>query len=343
MKALFIRQPGETAVGEVEKPRPQSEEVLLRVRMVGLCGSDINSFRGKNPLVSFPRIPGHEIAATVEAVGEAVPPRFTPGMDLTLSPYTACGRCPSCRRGRPNACRSNQTLGVQRDGALTEYITAPWTKLVPAPELSLRELCLVEPLTVGFHAARRGEVTRGDVVAVIGAGTVGLGAIASSAHRGAHVIAADIDEGKLDLARKAGASETVNAGTAALVEELQRLTGGDGPDVVIEAVGTPGTFRAAVEAVAFTGRVVYIGYAKEPVSYETRLFVQKELDIRGSRNASPEDFREVVDVLSRRSFPVDETITCVVPLAETGAALEQWASNPGAFRKILVSVDGEAL
>jgi threonine dehydrogenase-like Zn-dependent dehydrogenase len=108
-------------------------------------------------------------------------------------------------------------------------------------------------------------------------------------------------------------------------------------------VGTPGTFRAAVEAVAFTGRVVYIGYAKEPVSYETRLFVQKELDIRGSRNASPEDFREVVDVLSRRAFPVDETITCVVPLDHTGAALEQWASNPGGFRKILVSVDGEAL
>lgn len=338
MKALFIENPGHVAVSEVEKPSPAPGEVLLRVRMVGLCGSDVNSFRGKNPMVSFPRIPGHEIAATIEAAGEGVPSEFRPGMDVTLSPYTACGDCPSCRRGRPNACRSNQTLGVQRNGALTEFITAPWTKLIPAPKLSLRELCLVEPLTVGFHAARRGEVVRGDVVAVIGAGTVGLGAVASCAHRGARVIAVDIDDAKLGLARKAGASETVNAKTEPVVEALLRLTGGDGPDVVIEAVGSPDTFRAAVEAVAFTGRVVYIGYAKEPVSYETRLFVQKELDIRGSRNAIVEDFKEVVEVLTRGAFPVEETITCVVPLEQTGDVLTQWSANPGAFSKILVNV-----
>lgn len=338
MKALFIESPGRVTVGEVEKPSPVPGEVLLRVRMVGLCGSDVNSFRGKNPMVSFPRIPGHEIAATIEAAGEGVPLEFRPGMDVTLSPYTACGDCPSCRRGRPNACRSNQTLGVQRNGALTEFITAPWTKLIPAPELSLRELCLVEPLTVGFHAARRGEVVRGDVVAVIGAGTVGLGAVASCAHRGACVIAVDIDDVKLGLARKAGASETVNAKSEPVVEALQRLTSGDGPDVVIEAVGSPDTFRAAVEAVAFTGRVVYIGYAKEPVSYETRLFVQKELDIRGSRNAIVDDFKEVVEVLTRGAFPVEETITCVVPLEQTGDVLTEWSANPGAFSKILVTV-----
>ena len=145
MKALFIESPGHVAVGEVEKPAAAPGEVLLRVRMVGLCGSDVNSFRGKNPMVSFPRIPGHEIAATIEAVGEGVPAEFAQGMDVTLSPYTACGVCPSCRRGRPNACRSNQTLGVQRDGALTEYLTVPWTRLISAPKLSLRELCLVEP------------------------------------------------------------------------------------------------------------------------------------------------------------------------------------------------------
>ncbi len=338
MKALYLEQPGRMVIGEAARPEPKANEVLLRVRMVGLCGSDVNSFRGKNPMVSFPRIPGHEIAATIEAAGAEVPASFAPGMDVTLSPYTACGTCPSCRRGRFNACRTNQTLGVQRDGALTEYITAPWTKLVPAPKLSLRELCLVEPLTVGFHAARRGEVTAGDTVAVLGAGTVGLGAIASSAHRGARVIAVDIDDAKLALARKAGATDTVNSKNEPIVDALLRLTGGDGPDVVIEAVGTPDTFRAAVEAVAFTGRVVYIGYAKEPVTYETRLFVQKELDIRGSRNAVPEDFREVVEVLTRGAFPVEETITCVVPLEQTGEVLEQWSANPGAFSKILVNV-----
>ncbi len=340
MRALFIENPGQVKVGEMEKPSPAAGEVLLRIRMVGLCGSDVNSFRGKNPMVSFPRIPGHEIAATIEAVGEGVPVEFQAGMDVTLSPYTACGACPSCRRGRPNACRSNQTLGVQRNGALTEYVTAPWGKLLPAPKLSLRELCLVEPLTVGFHAARRGEVAAADVVAVLGAGTVGLGAIAAARHRGARVIAVDIDDIKLGLAKKAGAAETINAKREPIVEALQRATAGDGPDVVIEAVGSPETFRAAVEAVAFTGRVVYIGYAKEPVSYETKLFVQKELDIRGSRNALIEDFRDVIEVLSHGMFPVEETITCVVPLEKTGEVLQEWSTNPQAFSKILVAVAG---
>ncbi|MEO8661158.1 MAG: zinc-binding alcohol dehydrogenase family protein [Bryobacteraceae bacterium] len=338
MRALVIEHPGQVAVTDIEVPSAAAGEVLLRVRMVGLCGSDVNSFRGKNPMVSFPRIPGHEIAATIAGLGEGVPAEFQVGMDVTLSPYTACGNCPACRRGRPNACRTNHTLGVQRNGALTEFITAPWTKLIPAPRLSLRELCLVEPLTVGFHAARRGEVAAGDVVAVLGAGTVGLGAIASSAHRGARVISVDIDDGKLALARKAGASQTVNAKREKMVQAMLDLTDGDGPDVVIEAVGTPDTFRAAVEAVAFTGRVVYIGYAKEPVCYETRLFVQKELDIRGSRNAVIEDFREVVEVLTRGAFPVEETITCVVPLEKTGEVLEEWSQNPAAFSKILVNV-----
>ena len=174
MRALFIEQARQTAIGEIPVPAPGGGEVLLRVRMVGLCGSDINTWRGKNPLVRLPRIPGHEIAATVEAVGAGVPESIAIGAPVTVSPYTACGECPACRRGRANACRANQTLGVQRDGALTEYIVAPWQKLISTADLSLRELCLVEPLSVGFHAAARGRVAASDTVVVIGCGAVGL-------------------------------------------------------------------------------------------------------------------------------------------------------------------------
>src|SRR4051794_13080838 len=179
MKAFFITGPGESKVGEIDVPKPGPGEVLLRTRIVGMCGSDLNTFRGSNPMVSYPRIPGHEIAATIEQAGARVPPEFQPGIDVTVSPYTSCGVCASCRRQRPNACQSNQTLGVQRDGAMTSYFVAPWRKLYLSHGLSLRELSVVEPLSVGFHAAARGRVTQLDSVLVLGCGTVGLGAIAA--------------------------------------------------------------------------------------------------------------------------------------------------------------------
>jgi threonine dehydrogenase-like Zn-dependent dehydrogenase len=338
MKALFIRKPGVIEAGEVVKPQAGQGEVLLRVRLVGLCGSDINTYRGKNPLVELPRIPGHEIAATIEATGPGVPEAFRAGTNVTLSPYSACGECPACRRGRANACRSNQTLGVQRDGALTEYVVAPWQKLLEAPGLSLHQLCLVEPLSVGFHAAARGRVAEKDTVAVIGSGAVGLGAVAGAAFRGARVIAVDVDACKLRVARKAGAMETINPVDEPLAERMAELTDGDGPDVVVEAVGLPQTYRSAVEMVAFTGRVVYIGYAKESVEYETRLFVQKELDILGSRNATIEDFREVIRMLAAGTFPVEDVISKVCHMEEAGTVFSDWNRNPGAFTKILVDV-----
>src|SRR5580704_5945931 len=151
MKALIIQKPGEIAVGNTAEPAAKPGEVLLRVRMIGLCGSDLNTYRGKNPMVSFPRIPGHEIAATVEEVNDPGS-ALQAGMNVTLSPYTSCGQCASCLRGRVNACKSNQTLGVQRDGALTDLISVPTAKIFLAEGLNLQELCIVEPLTVGFHA-----------------------------------------------------------------------------------------------------------------------------------------------------------------------------------------------
>lgn len=338
MQALILQQPGKINLGPVPSPQLSPGDVLLRVRMVGLCGTDLNSYRGKNPLVSYPRIPGHEISAEIMEATAGVPAAFTPGTPVTLSPYTACGRCASCRRSRPNACQFNETLGVQRDGALTEFIKVPWQKLLLAPSLTAQELCLVEPLTVGFHAAARGRVTVEDTVAILGCGAVGLGAVAGAAERGARVIAVDVDDAKLALAKRAGATETINSRTEDRHARLSELTEGRGPDVVIEAIGLPETFRAAVEEVAFTGRVVYIGYAKEQVAYETRLFVQKELDILGSRNALVEDFAAVIQMLAKRSFPLEALISRIVTLPDAPDAFAEWAANPAATSKILVQI-----
>ncbi len=333
MKAVVLRGPGEIVIEDRPEPRLSEGHILLKVNLVGLCGSDLNSYRGKNPMVSFPRIPGHEISATVvESVAG-----FKTGDQVTLSPYTSCGQCAACLRGRPNACRNNETLGVQRDGGLTEYLVAPPEKLYVA-KLNLKELCLVEPLTVGFHAVARGRVTSSDTVAIIGCGGVGLGAVAASAFRGACTIGVDVDDSKLEIARKAGATELINTSCDDLHAKLAELTNGLGPDVVIEAIGLPSTFRAAVEEVAFTGRVVYIGYAKEQVAYETRLFVQKELDILGSRNALPEDFREVIRMLEERRFPVEDAVSRIVPLEETPKLIAEWSANPARFTKIMIQV-----
>ena len=337
MKALVLRAPGQVEVAEVAAPGGTgSDEILLQVRRVGMCGSDLNSYRGRNPMVSYPRILGHEIAATVVVANPRFP-EWQAGTALTLSPYTSCGQCASCRRNRPNACQFNQTMGVQRDGAMAELIVAPASRLYRA-SLNLEELALVEPLTVGFHAVARGRVQAGDVVVVIGCGGVGLGAVAGAAFRGATVVGIDVDEGKLATARKAGATHLINSAQADVHAELQRLTEGHGPDVVIEAIGLPQTFRAAVEEVAFTGRVVYIGYAKQEVAYETRLFVQKELDILGSRNATPEDFRAVIQMLEARQFPVEDAITHRVRMEDAPAVLAEWDREPARFGKILVEV-----
>src|SRR5262245_23285328 len=337
MKALSIEGPGEARVIDLPPPEPAAGEVLVRVRRVGLCGSDLNTFLGRNPMVSYPRVPGHEIAGTIEAVGAGVPDAWRPGTNVTFTPYTACGACPSCRAGRRNACRDNKTMGVQRPGALADLAVVPHEKLHASPTLSLEELALVEPFSVGFHAANRGRVRDRDTVLVMGCGGVGLGAIAGAASHGARVIALDVDDGKLALATTVGARHVVNTRTTDAHRAVLDLTGGDGPDVVIEAVGSAATYRQAVEWVAHCGRVVYIGYGKEPVAYETKLFVAKELDILGARNCLGE-FGEVISFFERRLFDPRVVVSRSVSLAEVPDALGGWARNPGATAKIMVAV-----
>ena len=267
------------------------------------------------------------------------PPISGPGNSRLLFPDTTCGKCASCRQGRTNACRYNETLGVQRDGAFQEYLVVPWQKLLMSENLTLDELVMVEPLSVGFHAVKRARVSEKDTVAVFGCGMIGIGAIAGAAAKNANVIAIDIDDSKLELARQSGATHTINSMTEDLHERLQELTDGDGPEVMIEAVGLPLTFRQAVEEVAFTGRVVYIGYAKKPVEYETKLFVQKELDIMGSRNADLDDLEAVVDVIQTGRVPIEKLITKKVPFDDAGNALIAWSEDPAKITKLVVDMD----
>ena len=336
MKTVQIVQPGSVRVVDTPKPELKPGHVLLKVGYVGFCGSDLNTFRGLNPLVKLPVVPGHEIGAVIDAVAPDVPAYLQPGMAATLNPYTSCGNCPACRNRRPNACEFNQTLGVQRDGAMSEYILAPFEKVITDEAISARDFALVEPLSVGFHAVSRASVTDSDTVMVTGCGMIGLGAVIRSALRGATVIAVDVDETKLELAKSLGARFTVNSLRDDLHSRVQEITSQRGADVVIEAVGHPQTYQAAIAEVAFTGRVVFIGYAKEKVPFETPLFVKKELDIFGSRNALPSDFMAVMAYLKRGECPVEKLITAVYPPDSAQEALEKWAAAPGEVFRILI-------
>lgn len=338
MKTLIIEKPGHVLVTERDKPVVGKGEILVKLKYVGFCGSDLSTYLGKNPMVQYPHVPGHEISGVIEEVGKAVPGGFALGEPVTVVPYSNCGQCPSCRRSRSYACQFNQTLGVQRDGAMQKYLSVPWQKILKAPNLDELELAMVEPLTVGFHAIDRGRVTDSDTVMVLGCGMIGAGAIVRAALRGATVIAVDIDDHKLNLALELGAHHTINSITSSLHEELVKLTGGDGPDVVVEAAGNPITYRAAVDEVAFTGRVVCIGYAGSEVSFATKLFVQKEMDIMGSRNATPEDFRAVISYLERGTFPLDQMISGKVKPEDAAEAVQTWASEPGRVMKLLLDL-----
>ncbi len=336
MKAILITKERSIDIVEQDKPVLLSGEVLVKIEYVGFCGSDLNTFLGKNPMVKLPVVPGHEIGAVIDSVGVDVPDKLKAGMACTINPYTNCGYCPSCRNGRPNACQYNQTFGVQRNGAMCEYIAVPWQKVIVDEQIKPRDFALVEPMSVGFHAVSRANITDLDVVLVIGCGMIGVGVIVRAALRGAKVIAMDMDDEKLGLALQLGASYTINSSLEDVHARLMQITDGTGPDVVIEAVGAPITYQTAINEVAFTGRVVCIGYAKTEIAFETKYFVQKELDIRGSRNAMPEDFRAVIEYLKRGSCPKGKLISKIYKPEQAQQALEEWSQNPGKIFRILV-------
>lgn len=337
MKALVLTEIGKTEIRDIEKPVPAADEVLLKIGAVGFCGGDLNGFLGLFELQEYPNVLGHEVGAVIEAVGNNVPAEYRVGMKVTINPYLNCGHCISCRKSRPNACVDNKTMGVRRPGAMTEYITINWEKLHASEKLSLRELALVEPLTVGFHAVNRGGVKKGDKVLVIGCGIVGLGALAGALHKGAEVYALDVSDYKNDIAKKVGVKAAINGATQNVTAAVCELTNGDGPDVIIEAVGSYDTYKMAVDLISYTGRVVYIGYGKKPVDYNTGIFVRKEIEILGSRNCLG-DFPEVIEYLESGKFPVDAVISKTVSLQDSGAALKSWAEDRGNITKIMVDL-----
>jgi L-galactonate 5-dehydrogenase len=338
MKAFAIKEKGLVEEIEVSDPVVNSTDVLVEIQFIGLCGSDLNSYRGMMPLVKLPRVPGHEISGIIVDKGNDVPDTINIGDKSTVLPYTNCNTCTACRAGRPNACEFNQTLGVQRDGALTKRLAVHFEKLFVSHSLSLEELVLVEPLSVGYHAVNRGNCCESDTVLVLGCGVIGMGALIAAAHKKANVIAIDIDDKKLDMAKKFGAKYTINSLKEDALNSVKKLTGNEGVNVSIEAAGTQQTYKLALDAVCFAGRIVFIGYPKHEVALDAPLLVRKEVNIYGSRNAL-DVFPSVINMLELKERPYANLITKVFPFTQTPDAFDYWDQNTGTVSKILIDLN----
>ncbi len=336
MKGIVITAPGKAEIREMEKPVPGEGEALLRTRYGGICGSDLNSFRGINAYLTYPRIPGHEFSAEIAEIGENEQ-GFRPGDLVTANPYFNCGKCYSCRRGLVNACMHNETMGVQRDGGFTEYMVMPVSRLIGGGKLDPKTLALIEPFCIGYHGILRASVRPGDRVLIMGSGTIGVMAAISAKTLGAQVWMCDVAPGKLELARAFKPDGTILNDTPGHFRAAwQEITDGNGFDVTVECVGLPETLQACLDAACFGGRVSVIGIGKRRIDLDFTVIQKKELNIYGSRNALSRDFTDLVHLAETRIHGLDRVITNVYPFAEAARAFGDFDRQAGSMLKVML-------
>ncbi|MCR5092868.1 MAG: zinc-binding alcohol dehydrogenase family protein [Lachnospiraceae bacterium] len=337
MKTVLIDKPFEIRVTDTEKPVPAEGEALLKVLYGGICGADVASYTGNQPFTTYPRIPGHEFSAEIITIPDN-DRGLKPGDVVTCNPYFNCGTCYSCRRGFVNCCTDNQTMGVQRDGAFREYIVMPVERIYPGRGLSAKELALVEPFTIGWHALHRTAVKKGDKVLVVGAGPIGLFALISAVAQGAEVYSADVLDGRLEKAKRFGAAGVINSAKTDIVKEAMNITNGDGFDVCVEACGLSVTFLNCIDCAAFAGNIILIGNGKKETTFLHSVLLKKELNVFGSRNSYPDDFQSVIDLIASGSVPVLDMVSEVYPVDRADEAFKALAANDGSLAKVLIEM-----
>lgn len=335
MKATFISKPGKIEIKEVPMPETKPGEALLKIKYVGICGADVASYTGNQPFTTYPRIPGHEFSAEIIEVPENNL-GLKRGMIVTANPYFNCGKCYSCQRGFVNCCTDNQTMGVQRDGALCEYVAMPIEKIYDGKGLSAKELALIEPFAISWHAISRTEIKSTDKVLVIGAGPIGIFALICAKLTGARVYVADLLNKRLELAKGYGADGVINVGDTCINDATESITDGNGFDVVIEACGLSQTFLDSIENVCFAGKVVLIGNGKKDTTFNHSVILKKELNIFGSRNSFKKDFEELIDVMNKGGMDLMKMVSAVYPIDKSDAAFKALANNDGSLAKVLI-------
>lgn len=336
MKTLVIENPKMITVKETETPVPKEGEALLKMVAGGICGSDLGVYRGTMAYGAYPRIPGHEFAAEIVKIN-GDPMGFTEGQIVTANPYFNCGHCYSCQRGFVNCCTDNRTMGVQRDGAFSQYFVMPTKRLIDGEGLSPETLALIEPFCISYHGIKRADVKEGETVLVIGGGTIGILALFAAKTRGARVYVCDVSQDKLDKALELGADGVIlNDSPDTFQKKVEELTAGNGFDVTVEAVGLPSTFQNAVDAAAYRARIVLVGISKRPLDFAFNVIQQKELNIMGSRNAFTEDFKELIELVKTQDIGLERVITNQYDFSDAARAFQEFDENQGSMLKVLI-------
>ena len=337
MKTVLIEKPFEIAVTDTQMPVPKEGEALLKVLYCGICGADVASYTGNQPFTTYPRIPGHEFSAQIVSIPQN-DRNLKPGDIVTANPYFNCGSCYSCKRGYVNCCTDNRTMGVQRDGSFSEYIVMPVERIYDGKGLSAKELALVEPFTISYHALHRAPVKQGDKVLVVGAGPIGLFALISAKAQGAEVYVADVLDGRLEKAKHFGAAGTINSAKTDIREEAMKITGGNGFDVCVEACGLSVIFMACIDCAAFAANIILIGNGKKETTFLHSILLKKELNVFGSRNSYPKDFQAVIDLIASGEVNVLDMVSDIYPMDRADEAFKALASNDGSLAKVLIEM-----
>jgi 2-desacetyl-2-hydroxyethyl bacteriochlorophyllide A dehydrogenase len=293
MKTLVCTKPGRFEYATGRKPELKKGQAIIKIKRIGICGTDLHAFEGTQPYFNYPRILGHELAGELLEFDDAA--GFNVGESVTFIPYFNCGRCIACRRGKPNCCVSMQVCGVHVDGGMVEYLSVPSSSLLHGEGLSFDELALVEPLAIGAHGVRRAAVETGEFVLVIGAGPIGLGTMEFARIAGGQVIALDINEQRLRFCKdKLRVAHTINALSADVAEQLKEITNGDMPTVVIDATGSLKAINNAFQYMAHGASYILIGLQKGDISFNHPEFHKREATLMSSRNATRQDFEHVI-------------------------------------------------
>ncbi len=325
MKALVCTTPGRFDYSNTEMPTPAEGETLLKIERIGICGTDLHAFEGTQPYFNYPRILGHELAATIvetKAVG------FAAGDKVTIIPYMHCGNCIACNSGKNNCCVNMRVFGVHIDGGMREFVTVPNHALLKSEGLSLDELALVEPLAIGAHAVKRAAVTNGEFVLVIGAGPIGLGIAQFARIAGAHVIVVDVNEDRLQFCTThVGVEHTINPLSQDVMESLKQITNNNMPTVILDATGNLKAINNAFAYLAHGGRYVLVGLQKEPISFSHPEFHKREATLMSSRNANVSDFEHVMDAIKNGLVQPANYITHKVAFSGVATQFESWL-NP---------------
>ena len=337
MKSIVCQQPGELVLHQVQKPSPQANEVLVKIRSIGVCGTDIHAYGGNQPFFTYPRVLGHELAGEIAELGADV--NLPIGQSVYVIPYLECGECVACLNTKPNCCTNIEVIGVHRDGGMCEYLAVPASHVVLTHDLPFNQMAIIECLAIGAHAVRRAEIKSTDSVMILGSGPIGLGAAQFAKERGATTFIADVNEDRLEFCKNNFEFDGHIDCKTDVKSTLEKLTNGAFPTVIIDATGNPKAMESTFGWLAHGGTLVFVSVVNADITFNDPEFHKRETTLKGSRNATKQDFEHVVQCLKNGSVKSACMITHTTDFDSFTSIFKDWVSPDSGVVKAVIELN----